>query len=421
MLRQRLCYAAALITLVLLLAGCGENEAAPSSVGRRDLLARIDRSLALSARFLVRQQSADGAWRSRVYGPLKDGPSLTPTILASLHAAAKNSEDERVAFRRGLAYLAALLDENGRVDAALRFPAYNAALASEVVALDGNNPGTIRERHAWIDYLHARQLNAALGWTEEDRQFGGWGYSVSLPRKPAPGDPPNLLAKSNISATAYALAALRSAKIPLSDPAYRQALVFVERCQNYANAPDMADSAFDDGGFFFMPDDPAWNKAGIAGADRFGRTRFHSYGSATADGLRALLDSGLRPDRPRVLAARRWLEDRFDAASNPGRFEPDRQVLRDATYYYYVCSLARAFAMLGVREIRTPAGPGDWTEALVKELLVRQSPDGSWANSYTDAKEDDPLVATPCAVAALAICREMISAGMDRVLSPARR
>ena len=39
------------------------------------------------------------------------------------------------------------------------------------------------------------------------------------------------------------------------------------------------------------------------------------------------------------------------------------------------------------------------------ELVERQLPDGSWRNSYSFMKEDDPLIATTLAAAALANCR----------------
>ncbi len=39
----------------------------------------------------------------------------------------------------------------------------------------------------------------------------------------------------------------------------------------------------------------------------------------------------------------------------------------------------------------------------------RQQPDGNWVNRFTDAKEDDPLVSTPWAAAALAICRATLT------------
>jgi hypothetical protein len=41
--------------------------------------------------------------------------------------------------------------------------------------------------------------------------------------------------------------------------------------------------------------------------------------------------------------------------------------------------------------------------------MIRQRPDGSWANRFTDGKEDDPLIATPLALLALVNCRDATS------------
>lgn len=406
--RRMLARSAILLVLLLHLPGCSQGKPAPLSPREQQLIERIDSSLALASNFLVQRQGPDGAWRSRVYGGLKDGPSLTPHVLTSLYFLQQGGEQSRASFRRGVAYLSTLLNEDGRVDAALRYPVYNAAVASWVVVLGAHDQRSFREQAAWIEFLRARQLDGRLGWSQSDPEFGGWGYSVRVPRKPGPGEERDPLAESNISATGYALGAMRCSNVPPSDPVYGEILTFVQRCQNYSDDPGVFDSRFDDGGFFFMPRDAAKNKAGSAGVDRAGRGRFHSYGGATADGLRALLHAGLPIDHPRVIAARRWLESHFDANSNPGTFEPDREVLRNATYYYYIWSAAHAFMHLGVRQIHTGHGSIDWAEAVATELLDRQRSDGSWVNRYTDTKEDDPLVATPSAAAALAICRKVI-------------
>jgi len=176
----------------------------------------------------------------------------------------------------------------------------------------------------------------------------------------------------------------------------------------------VSDARFDDGGFFFIPTDPLQNKAGVAGTDKLKRTRFHSYGSMTADGLRALIRCGLPADHPRVVAARKWLEANFSVEHVPGVYEPDHEVLRDATYYYWCWSVAHAFG-----ELQVGAGRPTWAEELAEELIRRQRPDGSWTNRFTDAKEDDPLVSTPWAAAALAICREVIT-GEIKELVPRR-
>src|SRR5205807_5753523 len=82
----------------------------------------------------------------------------------------------------------------------------------------------------------------------------------------------------------YKVTGVQTCALPISG--VRKAGVFVRRCQNWADNCELRDSRFDDGGFFFLPDDPTRNKAGEAGTDRTGRTRFVSYGSTTADGLR---------------------------------------------------------------------------------------------------------------------------------------
>ncbi len=45
--------------------------------------------------------------------------------------------------------------------------------------------------------------------------------------------------------------------------------------------------------------------------------------------------------------------------------------------------------------------------ALAEVVLTKQDSDGAWRNPATDLREDDPLVATPMAMSALAIARFM--------------
>ena len=373
------------------------------------LPAKIDAALAAAGRFLAGKQSADGAWRSETYGVLRDGPSLTPYVLKSLFFVAPDGGGD--AFRKGVRYVTArVADGAGAVDVGLPFPVYTAAAATWVVTLDGRaGEAERRAQSIWLAAVRGRQLTEALGWAPADPEYGGWGYAIDPPRKPAPGEPKGPFSESNLSATVYALGALRAAGVPREDPAYGRALAFVKRCQNFSDDPAAADPRFDDGGFFFTPGDPVKNKAGRAGEDRHARTRYHSYGSMTANGLRALLQCGLPADHPRVAAARRGLERNFSAKTHPGTFAPEREVFRESYYYYYTWSVAHAFLHLGARVIETKDGKVDWAAALAEELIRRQRPDGSWDNRYTDAKEDDPLVATPAAAAALAICRRALT------------
>jgi hypothetical protein len=350
---------------------------------------RIERALQAARAFLAERQSADGAWRSATYGLFKDGTALTPLVVTSLLA---SEPAQGLPSLRGAGYLASLVRSDGDIDEGpygLSYPAYTAALAILVLSHPGS-PEFRGGRAAWLKYLRERQLTEPLGWQPEDSDYGGWGYAHSLPRKRQFGEAGDLLTESNLSATAYALEALRAAGCPPGDPAFGKALVFVRRCQNFGADPD-----FDDGGFFFRDQDPVRNKAGCAGTDRLGRPRYASYGSMTADGLRALLTCRVPWDNDRVEAARRWLERHGDVTVQPGHFGPGRAFLRDGFYYYYCRSLARVLTARACEER---------VAELAGALLQRQRPDGSWSNEAVEGREDDPLVATPLAVLALVDC-----------------
>ena len=47
-------------------------------------------------------------------------------------------------------------------------------------------------------------------------------------------------------------------------------------------------------------------------------------------------------------------------------------------------------------------------QQLSAELLARQAADGSWRNDATEMREDEPVIATSFAVAALALCRNAL-------------
>lgn len=261
-------------------------------------------------------------------------------------------------------------------------------------------------------------MDESLGWTQCDPQYGGWGYAISPTRRPTDLKTEVVSTEANISTTLYAIGAIylanRSAE-PENQTALENAAQFVHRCQNYSDDPTVSDPRFDDGGFFFSPSDPTGNKAGASGIDRDGRIRMSSYGSATADGVRALIMCNAPHDEPRIQAARDWIFCRFSATENPGMFAHDRELLRNATYYYYCWSMTHALRLLGVDIIETPLHKTRWAEAFAAELMRRQEEDGSWRNRFTDSKEDDPLVATPFALSALRICKKQL---LDPVKDP---
>jgi Prenyltransferase and squalene oxidase repeat len=370
---------------------------------------RIDASLQAAAGFLIGRQSADGAWRSEVYPPFRDGDALTPLTVASVLTLPRTPKLE-AACRLGTEYLSLPFRADRALQPtspALNYPVYSAAGA--VIALSDASYAKDRQaRDAWLEFLRSRQLTETLDWQPADVAYGGWGYAPDPPRKPKPGEPTPALSEPNLSATVFAIEALRAAGCGPDDPAIRKARTFVLRCQNFAEGPQRQDPKYDDGGFFFILGDAVRNKAGVAGRDAAGRERFNSYGSATADGLRALLMCGAEGDSARMKAARHWLDTHFAPDIHPGVYAEDREHARQAPFYYYARSQALAWKLLPGNENADREQMAQRAVALARELIKRQQSNGSWSNMAVDLREDDPLVATPLAAEALAACRTLV-------------
>lgn len=398
------------IAILLSLIGILRAEELP----RGDQIARIERAIALGADFLVREQQPDGLWKSKTYGLLKDGTALTPLVLGSLPKSKSTAE----ARRSGLAVLNSWVDTESRVvriRMPLESPVYTAGLS--VAALRDSAPQDHSVLFAWHDLLRQHQLNARTHWSTKDLEFGGWGYGHDLPLKPNEGERLSPLAEPNLSATVFALEALDCMTDKTNTTLIRtDALKFIEQCQNWAENPAEQDQRYNDGGFHFMRNDDFRNKAGAAGIDSTGQTRFISYGSATADGLRALRRCGLPADHPRVTAARTWLSDHFGNGSHPGDYPADRSHLKPSLDYYYAHSVAVAFHETRPDDPRL--ADGTWAIVLSTLLTSRQQQDGSWTNPAPDVREDDPLIATSFALRALQLCREQLVLNASRPEAP---
>lgn len=361
-----------LVALVALVA-CGSKSAPVDP--HAPTVANLDGSLERAGSFLAAQQAPDGAFRSKAYSALRDGWSLTPLVTLALRVT-----PAREAYTKAVGFVAGLVDgERVRGVPEVTYPLYAWAIGALVLSAPDNVENHRKTRDALLLAVRGQQLSSANGWKADDASFGGWGYSPRVPARPE-GEVRNELLTSNLSATLLGIGALALA----GQPAPEGTAGFVERCRN------------PDGGFFFSPALPDSNKAGR------GPNGYRSYGSMTADGLRALVRLGKPIDDPAVIAAIAWLDKHFDPAKNPGEFAPVDEVRRASSYYYWVWSVAHAFE-------HVKRGDKRWAAALATELLRRQRADGSWANEASEMREDDPVVATSFAVAALAVCRSVIA------------
>ena len=154
--------------------------------------------------------------------------------------------------------------------------------------------------------------------------------------------------------------ALRAAGVPVSDPSFGCARVFIERCQNFD--PEWPANA--DGGFFLSTTEFDTNKAGHDGM------QFRSYGTTTSDGILALLAIGRPTEDERVVAARQWLARHHRDLQVPGFVGQAYQRCPRGLAFYYAAASALAFHQL----IWNP-----WNE-VPENLYKTQQANGSWAN-----------------------------------------
>jgi hypothetical protein len=344
-----------------------------------------------AAAFLASRQSPDGAWRSVRYGAFQEGDALTPLILWALAGA---PGADAAGGMRWMEALTTTQAGRGEPWTGLRYPLFTAGYAAQVFA----KAGDARRAAFWADLVERLRITPALGWGAGDPACGAWSDAPFPPRLP-PGiaAPPDMLAP-NISATILGLQALRAT----GRGNRAAALPFLAQCQNFTagagavEARSRADADFDDGGFFFAPCDSVRNKAGVAGRDSKGRERYHSYGSATCDGLFALHCCGLAPEHPRVRAALDWLRRHAAGARHGGRWASNRDAARESLRYYHAQAFAAAIHLSPLR-----SWAAEQSCALISELVASQAADGSWAGVCPDSFEDDPLPATAFALAAI--------------------
>lgn len=298
--------------------------------------------------WLVAQQAPEGAWKSTTYSAYGEGPVLTAAALWALTACPEGCVP-RDTVDRGVAYLRRCLTPDGKLESIS--PTYATSLAIlAIVRLHGPDDPDVQRMARWLVSV---QLAEPMGWERADRAYGGWDRQGDWARKPN-------LAQADLSILSFAVEALAAAKVSEEDPVWDRALTFISRCQQ------------SDGGYLATPiPGHAWvNKAGEG----------RSYGTTTCDGVRALSACGTPCE-----ASGAWL-DAHPATDVPVGLNAEwTEGLR--FYHAYGWAAAR-----GLRDLSVD----------VSWLAPLQAADGSWTNAQPLMKEDDPLIATLLAVAALA-------------------
>jgi hypothetical protein len=345
---------------------------------------KLQESLVRATDWLIAQQAADGGWHSKTYGQLKDGAAITALILDALgHLDAIDQQKHLVAIKKAFDFLDRGLAKKGTVaspDGSLDFPTYAAALYLTGKRRLGLSVDGERKR-LLLDYLLGAQVVEARGFKPDSPSYGGWDFL-------AKEDAQAITTGTNISVVRYVLEALaqepgvagQASGIP---KALKLARAYVLRCQR------------PDGGFVFTCEPMSLNNKAAFADEKLAEPR--PYGTATCDGILALLACDRVPDDKRLQKAVTWLVKRPGLELVPG-FEglpPEAGWQRGLRYYYYA-GLARVLPHFPASEIAPRR------EALVKHIVSLQAKDGSWVNESDRMRENDPLIATALAVTALA-------------------
>lgn len=345
-----------------------------------------------AVQWLAEQQDERGMFACSTYGVLARGESTTAAVALAI---ARLPDATRATCALTLQRaIAALLADNAPTPPLppqpVDYPCYTAAHLLHTLALTG------RQKYAahcerLIAWLRTRQFSANTACPHSAPEFGGFGLG-DVPRTFPDGT--DLV---GLSVTTAVLEALQAAGVPHDDAMVQDARTFVERCQWFDD--EAAPTKKADGGFCFLPT-ADW-RAGKAGLrDVVGeRRRARSYGTATADGVRALLACGLPADAPRVQAGLRWLAER-GRDEVPGVVEYGDAQLERSLRLYWLQSLAAL-----ADRLPDHASAARWRAGARAQVTALQRPDGSFVGLGNAMKEDDPLVATALALGCFAAAR----------------
>jgi squalene-hopene/tetraprenyl-beta-curcumene cyclase len=334
----------------------------------------IDRGL----EYLAASQQADGGWES--FG--KTDPAITSLVVKGFIQHPAYGADHAIV-KRGMAFIRTFAHPDGGIyvdGIGLRNYYTSVALMALAAGRDASSDEAIRKAQAFL---------VKGQWDEEDDHdrdsawYGGAGYGKHK--------------RPDLSNTQLMLEALHQSGLPADHPAYRKALVFVQRCQMSSGSNDQSFAATaHDGGFIYTCANGGESKAGTVVVD--GRSQLRSYGSMTYAGFKSMLYARVDRDDARVRAAHDWIRSHYTLDANPNM--PDKQSREGLYYYYHV--FARALYAWGQTHIVDAAGKShNWREDLSRALLARQREDGSWVNQADRWYEGNPHLVTAYAVLAL--------------------
>lgn len=329
-----------------------------------DVNALIDKSIA----FLKTKQAADGSFAQ------KFGPGVTALVTAGL---VRSGHGDDPVVKKALEYLEKNVQDDGGI--------YNKQLENYTtcVALIAFKEANASGKYDKVIANASKYLKTLQNKSDDD-SFGGVGYGGK--------------GRPDLSNSNFFVEALLAAGVPKDDPAIKDALIFVSRCQNLPSEVQKSawaakTSEDDKGGFVYNPSAAA-GKDGKKSDRVTAAGGLRSEGGMTYSGLKSFLYAGVGKDDPRVKAALAWIKKHYTLTENPG--------MGDSGLYYYYHTFAKAMNALGEDSFEDAQGKKhDWKQELFDTLKSAQAADGSWINKNPGFGEGSPELASAFAILAL--------------------
>lgn len=337
-----------------------------------------------AAAFLVSQQNPDGSWgKDYKTGEAHGNIGISALCLYSLVSGPLAEEQKKsAAVAKAVEYLLKNQNEAGaftaRGEGNENYYTSNAVLALCAVDRDKHKEVVARA----VKFLSGLQCDGDLGY-EADRHpnaFGGQGYGSSL--------------IPDLSNTQFFLEALAAAGHDKNSPEFKNALVFLRRCQASAEVNDrewaknIDPTRTDKGGAIYSPNR---SEAGAVTDARTGNKSWRAYGSMTYAMVKSYIYCDLKADSPELKAAFQFVRNNYSVDNNPGMDQT-------GVYYYYVMmskALNGYSKLTGSRIIKDAENKDhDWSAELGEKLISLQKEDGSWSNSADRWWEGDPKLVT---------------------------
>jgi squalene-hopene/tetraprenyl-beta-curcumene cyclase len=324
---------------------------------------RLIESLNKGEAFLRRQQKPDGMWESH--------PGITALAATALLRQPGTREKQLEAIGKTLDGLVKLAKPDGGIYEST-IPHYITAVATMALVAGGRpqDRPIIEKARA---YLARNLLDEGEGVGRDEFWYGGMGYGATTR---ADGR------RADIISLEYALRAMRESDVPVNDPVWQKAILFLQRTQNSSETNDQAWAA-NDGGFVYYPGFTYHSDGGT-----------RSYGSATYAGILSYSWADVRKDDQRVQAVGKWIRDNYTVDENPG--------MGQKTVYYYYMVFAKALQALGEPSIVDARGRRhNWREELGRKLVSLQHPEGYWVNEVKDEMQDNEVLVTSFTMTAI--------------------